>query len=76
MRIQKALSLGEGLGEVAFVSEEKLAGTYELAWNASNLPSGVYFYQLRATPSGGQAGSPSTGSGQGFVETKKMLLLK
>ena len=43
------------------VNEEKPAGTYELNWNAANLPSGVYFYQLRA------------GS---FVETKKMILIK
>ena len=43
------------------VNEEKPAGTYELNWNASNLPSGVYFYQLKA------------GS---FFETKKMILMK
>jgi len=48
--------------EVAtLVNEEKPIGTYELTWNASSLPSGVYFYQLW---------------GSGFVETKKMLLLK
>ena len=48
--------------EVAtLVNEEKPAGTYELTWNAANLPSGVYFYQLKA------------GS---FVETKKMILMK
>ena len=44
-----------------FVNEEKPAGTYELKWNAANLPSGVYFYQLR--------------SGD-FIETKKMVLMK
>jgi len=48
--------------EVAtLVNEKKPAGTYELKWNAANLPSGVYFYRI-------QAGS--------FVETKKMILLK
>ena len=46
---------------VTLVNEEKPSGTYEITWNAVNLSSGVYFYQLRA------------GS---FVQTKKMLLLK
>ena len=43
------------------VNEEKIAGTYEVTWNAIDLPSGVYFYQLKA------------GS---FFETKKMILMK
>jgi hypothetical protein len=51
------------------MNEEKPAGTYELTWYAEGLPSGVYFYQLRVT-------DPESGSGQVFVETKKMLLLK
>ena len=50
------------------VNEEKPAGTYEITWYAENLPSGVYFYQLRVYPANGGAGS--------FIETKKMLLLK
>ena len=29
------------------VNEEKPAGTYELTWNAANIPSGVYFYTLK-----------------------------
>ena len=43
------------------VKEEKPAGTYEITWYANNLPSGVYFYQLKS------------GS---YVETKKMVLMK
>jgi hypothetical protein len=43
------------------VNEIKPVGTYELNWNATNHPSGVYFYKL-------QAGS--------FVQTRKMILLK
>ncbi len=63
--------------EVAtLVNEEQFAGSYEVEFNSSghsgevrNLPSGIYFYKL-------QAGNPSTGSGQVFTETKKMLLIK
>jgi len=46
---------------ITLVNEEKSAGNYEVEFNASSLPSGVYFYIL-------QAGS--------FVETKKMVLMK
>lgn len=50
------------------VNQEKPAGTYEVTWYTENLPTGVYFYQLRATPIGGQAGE--------FVQTKKMVLIR
>jgi len=43
------------------VNEEKPAGAYEVTWNASDFPSGVYFYTL-------QAGE--------FLSSKKMILLK
>jgi photosystem II stability/assembly factor-like uncharacterized protein len=50
-----------GIEVATIVNEEKPAGEYEVEFNASNLPSGIYFYQLKA--------------GQ-FSETRKMVLLK
>jgi uncharacterized delta-60 repeat protein len=67
-------SIGEKVG--VLVSEELSSGTYLYNWNAAGLASGIYFYQLRATPGGGQAGDASTGSGQSFIQTEKMILLK
>jgi hypothetical protein len=43
------------------VNEEKPAGEYDVEFNGTNLPSGLYFYQLKAGE---------------YSETKKMLLLK
>ena len=51
------------------VNEELKPGTYEADWDGSGYSSGVYFYKL-------VVGDPSTGSGRGFVETKKMVLMK
>jgi hypothetical protein len=52
-------SVGE---EVALlVNEDKSSGYHTVEFNAANLPSGVYFYQL-------QAGA--------YVEAKKMILLR
>ena len=57
------LTLYNLLGEEVktIVDEEKITGNYSVDFNAADLPSGVYFYQLRAG---------------NFIETKKMLLLK
>jgi len=43
------------------VNEEKPVGSYEVEFNASNLPSGVYFYRLQA---------------DSFKQIKKMILIK
>jgi hypothetical protein len=51
------------LGEVVatLINEEIPVGSYEVEFNATSLPSGIYFYQLKAGK---------------FVETKKMVLMK
>ena len=60
------------------VNEEKLAGEYDVEFGINNieLSSGIYFYQLRArdVSTGTIAGTQSTG--QIFIETKKMVLLR
>lgn len=58
-----ALKIYNVLGReiTTLANEVESPGNYEVKFNATNLPSGIYFYRL-------QAGS--------FVETKKMILLK
>lgn len=55
------------IGELvaSFVNQNLDAGYHSLNFNASNLPSGTYIYQLKAN---GQNGT--------FVDVKKMLLMK
>ena len=43
------------------INKEMQSGSYEVEFDASNLPSGIYFYQIRAGA---------------FVDTKKLILLK
>jgi len=48
--------------EVAtLVNEKQKPGIYEIEFSASNLSSGIYFYQLKT---------------KNYVQTKKMLMLK
>jgi hypothetical protein len=62
-RTYVTLKVYDVLGNIVatLVSAETSAGSYEIDFNGTALPSGVYFYRLQ------------TGS---FVETKKMLLMK
>jgi len=46
---------------ITLVSEQKSVGTYDVNWNAVDLPSGIYFYNLTVGD---------------FVQTRKMILLK
>lgn len=57
------LIIFDALGrEVAkLVNEKQNAGTYQVNWDASEYPSGAYFYKLEAS---------------NFVDTKKMVVIK
>ena len=46
---------------VTIVDQNQRSGNYEVKWNASEFPSGVYIYELRANR---------------FVQAKKLQLLK
>ncbi len=46
---------------ITIINEERPAGEYEIEFNATTLPSGIYFYQLKVGD---------------FIETKKMVLMK
>jgi len=51
--------IGEEIAEL--VNEKKDSGTYDVTWNAQNIPSGVYFYKITAGE---------------YSKTIKMILLK
>ncbi|MBK7259334.1 MAG: T9SS type A sorting domain-containing protein [Ignavibacteriae bacterium] len=57
--------------EVAtLVNEQEPAGSYQVKFNASTVPSGMYFYRLEAVPlSTGEARSS-------FVQTRRLVVLR
>jgi len=58
----------------SLVNEEKTAGNYQIDFDASSLSSGIYFYQLKVADP--ESGSPKGQEGLGFLETKKMIILR
>ena len=52
---------------MSLVDDLKKAGRYEISFDGSNLPSGVYYYKIKA-------GSPREAGG--FEQVRKMLLIK
>ena len=62
-RVSVQMKVYDVLGNevTTLVNEAKPAGEYEIEWDASGLPSGIYFYQLKAGK---------------FIQTKKMILIK
>ena len=59
VRITIYNNLGKTISEV--VNENLTAGSYEVEWNASDYPSGIFFYRLKT---------------EDFINSKKMILIK
>jgi photosystem II stability/assembly factor-like uncharacterized protein len=66
------LSIYDILGKKisTLVNGQLKPGSYEIEWDASNYPSGVYYYRLEACP------SDRFNRSDGYNETKKMVLIK
>ena len=69
----QTLKIYDVLGnEVAtLVDEYKPSGSYKIEWDASEFPSGVYFYQLLVS-----ALQSKDGKAENYIEMKKMILMK
>ncbi len=57
-----------GVEVATLVNDMQSAGFKSVTFDASSLPSGVYYYRIQA--------APLTGSGQAFSDMKKMMLVK
>lgn len=53
------------------VNEQQPSGTYAVTFDASDLPSGVYFYRMRSYSPRGGNGTPRE-----FVDVRRMVLMK
>jgi len=78
IRFSNPVKVYDVLGsEIAtLINEEKPAGSYEVEFNGKELPGGVYFYRLQADSPSASLPAGRQGSGQSFVETKKIILMK
>jgi hypothetical protein len=74
--VEIRLEIFDMLGRLVrtLVNQRQLAGRYAVIWDGRDeygkiAASGVFIYRLRA-------GSPASSSGRGFVQSRKMLLIR
>jgi len=58
------------------VDRQTAAGSYQVVFDATGFPSGIYFYRLQARQTEGGPSPTSSGQAGAFEQTKKLLLLK
>jgi hypothetical protein len=68
---QVSIKIYNILGEevTSLVSGRLVAGSYVYEWDASGIASGVYLYRI-------EANTPLPGFSQGFIQSRKMVLMK
>jgi hypothetical protein len=66
------------LGEqvALLVAEKRLSGIHKVSWDARGLASGVYLYRLEAGDLSTIFLNKSGQAGRGFVQTKKLILMR
>jgi beta-glucanase (GH16 family) len=74
VRINLYNSLGEKVSEL--VNEVKPVGSHDVLFNANNFPSGVYYYEIKASILTSGFSNVEKNEDQFFSEAKKMILLK
>ena len=63
--------------EVAVLMDEnKEPGRYEVTFDATGYSSGVYFYRMQVRPLDSAIGRDSRSGAGGFVQTRRLLLLR
>jgi hypothetical protein len=77
------LTVFDALGQelAVLVDEEQPAGRFSVEFSTASakreMSSGVYYYRIEVRQTEGERrGAPSTSSGQSFVQTKKLILVK
>lgn len=73
-----SLKVFDMLGKQIAVLEDKFmeAGTHNYTFDASNLPSGVYFYRLRTSIYSGKNLQTGSQSESEYTQTKKMVYIR
>ena len=74
VRLVVVNTLGQHIATL--VQEERAAGYHEVRFNASGLPSGMYYYRVDIRPLDPVAGQKSGIGTGGFVETRRLLVLR
>lgn len=65
-----------GRDVAVLVNERKTPGSYQVRFDASGLPGGVYFYRCQVRVVDPATGRPARDGATGYTEIKKMILLR